>query len=378
MKRIYILGAAGSIGLQTLEVLKENPKVYQVIGLSLGNKHEVNHEILDQFHPEIVCLRDEKSIKAYKEKYPNIRFVYGDDGLLDIADYQEKGILVNALSGSAGLMPTVAAIMSGKDIALANKETLVMAGDIIKKLIKAYDVHLYPIDSEHSALWQTLRGEDPKTVEKLVITASGGSFRDLKRSQLKDVTLDEALKHPNWSMGAKITIDSATMMNKGLEVIETHHLFDMPYDKIETILHDESIIHGLTYFIDGTVKASMSVSDMKIPIQYALFYPDRKPYLRKLELSNLSFKPMDFNRFPLLKLAYQVGKTGGIMPTVMNAANEAAVKLFLDNKISFLDIERIITETVQNHEQLDSPSIEDIIETDRNVQKSIRNTYEKR
>ncbi len=378
MKSIYLLGAAGSIGLQTLEVLKENPGSYQVIGLSLGSNHEINHEILDTFQPKIACLRTESHLKAYQEAYPTIRFVFGDEGLLDVADYNEPGLFVNALSGSAGLMPTVVAIMSGKDIALANKETLVMAGDTIKKLIKTYDVKLYPIDSEHSALWQTLRGEDPKAIDKLVITASGGSFRHLNRTQLKNVTVKDALKHPNWSMGDKITIDSATMMNKGLEVIEAHHLFDMPYEKIETVLHDESVVHGLTYFIDGTIKASLSISDMKIPIQYALFYPERRPYDKSLKLTNLSFKPMDFVRFPLLKLAYEVGKAGGIMPTVMNAANEAAVHLFLKENISFLEIEQIVMNTVKMHQLIEDPSIEEIIETDKKVQSHIRKIYEKR
>ncbi|MDO9628804.1 MAG: 1-deoxy-D-xylulose-5-phosphate reductoisomerase, partial [Acholeplasmataceae bacterium] len=261
MKNIYILGAAGSIGLQTLDVIEKAPYDFNLIGISLGSHKETNIQILDRFSVEIVCLREENQVIEYQLKYPNIKFVYGNYGLIELSTYPVKGILVNALSGSAGLRPTVEAIKSGKDIALANKETLVMAGDYIKELIDTYRVKLYPIDSEHSALWQTLDGEDPKNIFKVVITASGGTFRDLKREDLVNVTLDEALKHPNWSMGAKITIDSATMMNKGLEVIEAHHLFNLPYEKIETVLHRESVVHGLTYFIDGTIKASLSVSD---------------------------------------------------------------------------------------------------------------------
>ncbi|MBN2300195.1 MAG: 1-deoxy-D-xylulose-5-phosphate reductoisomerase [Acholeplasmataceae bacterium] len=378
MRNIYILGAAGSIGLQTLTVLKENREHYHLVGLSLGSNHKTNFEILENFSVEIVCLRDETMILSYQKDYPDTSFVYGEQGLIEVATYHKPGILVNALSGSSGLKPTIAAIKTNKDIALANKETLVMAGDIVKKLVKEYHVNLYPIDSEHSALWQAMNGEDKSFIKKLVITASGGSFRDLNRKQLENVTVKDALKHPNWAMGDKITIDSATMMNKGLEVIEAHHLFDLEYDQIETILHQESIVHGLVYFIDGLVKASLSVSDMKIPITYALFHPNRRAYEHNLELTNLSFKPMDFNRFPLLQVAYDVGKQGGIMPTVMNAANEAAVKLFLIGKISFLDIESIVIETVKSYVQIEHPSLEEIIKTDQEVQEMIRITYGKR
>ncbi|MBU1141565.1 MAG: 1-deoxy-D-xylulose-5-phosphate reductoisomerase, partial [Firmicutes bacterium] len=233
-------------------------------------------------------------------------------------------------------------------------------------------------DSEHSALWQVLKGEDIRDVSKLVITASGGSFRDLSRQELINVSVKDALKHPNWQMGAKITIDCATMMNKGLEVIEAHHLFELPYEKIETILHDESIVHGLVYFNDGTIKASLSESNMKIPIAYALFYPQRRQYNQHLELTNLSFKAMDYDRFPLLKVAYEVGRQGGLMPTVMNAANEAAVKLFLNGEISFLDIENIIIDTISAFKNIETPTLDEIIKTDYSIQQMIRNTHEKR
>lgn len=378
MRNIYILGAAGSIGLQTLEVLKENPKTFQLIGISLGRNKNINHEILDNNHVEIVCLRDESMLKDYQQAYPHITFVFGDEGLVKIAKYPLEGLLVNALSGSVGLKPTIVAIQHKKNIALANKETLVMAGDIVKSMIEAYQVKLYPIDSEHSALWQVLKGEDIRDVNKLVITASGGSFRDLSRQELINVSVKDALKHPNWQMGAKITIDCATMMNKGLEVIEAHHLFELPYEKIETILHDESIVHGLVYFNDGTIKASLSESNMKIPIAYALFYPQRRQYNQHLELTNLSFKAMDYDRFPLLKVAYEVGRQGGLMPTVMNAANEAAVKLFLNGEISFLDIENIIIDTISAFKNIETPTLDEIIKTDYSIQQMIRNTHEKR
>ncbi len=377
-KSIYILGAAGSIGMQTLDVVNKHPDLFEIVGLSLGSNDEKNHLILSQTTPKIVALRHKEQLRSYQKRYPNISFVYGVQGLIYVSKYPIEGLFLNALSGSAGLMPTVEAIKSGKPILLANKETLVMAGDQIRRLIKKYSGKLYPIDSEHSAIWQTLQGESLDHVKKIVITASGGALRNLSRNHLKDIKLVDALKHPNWSMGAKITIDSATMMNKGLEVIEAHHLFQLPYDKIETILHDESVCHGITYFNDGTIKASLSPSDMRIPIAYALFYPDKSPYDQELSLANLSFKPMDFERFPLLKLAYEVGQKGGLLPTVMNAANEAAVKLFIQGHITFLQIEEIVMTYVQKYQNQLRPSLQLIIQTDQQIQQEIFNMYEKR
>lgn len=378
MKNIYLLGAAGSIGLQTLDVILEQPHEFTLVGLTLGSSHALNHDILRIHTPKIVCLRDNQLIKDYQNLYPHIAFVHGDEGLITLAQYPIKGLFINALSGSSGLIPTVEAIKSHKDIALANKETLVMAGDHINTLIKAFHVKLYPIDSEHSSLWQLLRGEDLSDVEEVIITASGGSFRDYTREALQHVTVEDALKHPNWSMGKKITIDSATMMNKGLEVIEAHHLFQIPYEKIETILHHESIIHGMIRFKDGTIKASLSPSDMRIPIRYALHYPNRVSHPVKFPLTTLNFKPMDFNRFPLLKLAYEVGKQKGLMPTVMNAANEAAVKLFLERHISFLMIEEIVIKTVQEFKNIEAPTLDMIIETNHSVQHMVLERYRKR
>jgi 1-deoxy-D-xylulose-5-phosphate reductoisomerase len=379
MKNLYILGATGSIGMQTIDVVNQNKNEFNIIGLSLGRNDELNHQLLNQLNPEIACLRFVEQYDMYQKNYPNIKFVYGDQGLLDIASYPKNGLLVNALSGSSGLMPTVKAILSKKDILLANKETLVMAGKQIMELVKNNHVNLYPIDSEHNALWQIIDHTKHSEIDQIVITASGGSFRDLSREDLKNVTIKDALKHPNWNMGAKITIDSATMVNKGLEVIEAHYLFDLPYEKIKTILHKESIVHGLIYFIDGTIKASLSVSDMRIPIAYALFYPNRHQSDKRLDLKNLTFKEMDFKRYPLLKLAYEVGEKGGLLPTVYNASNEAAVRLFLEHKINFLDIEKIITKYVLEFKDNSlNPSIDLIIQTDLKIQKDIYLMHEKR
>lgn len=378
MKHIYLLGASGSIGKQTLDVIKQNHKSFKLIGVSLGKNDKDNDRILSAFDVEIACLRYKEKLELYQKKYPHIQFVYGDEGLLEVAKYPKPGLLVNALAGSAGLLPTVTAIKQKKDIALANKETLVMAGDLINTYVSDYGVTLYPIDSEHSAIWQTLQHEKIEDVKKIVITASGGAFRDLTRDELNDVTVEDALKHPNWSMGPKVTIDSATMMNKGLEIIEAHHLFHLPYDQIETVLHKESVVHGLTYYKDGSIKASLGVSDMRIPIAYALSYPKRLAFKEELELTNLSFKPMDFERYPLLELAYHVGRTGGLLPTVMNAANEAAVKLFLEEKITFLGIEEIVIRTVRGFKNELDPSLEKILETDKIIQQQIIEYYEKR
>ena len=376
MKNIYILGAAGSIGRQTLDLVKTFPNQFHLIGVSLSRDDQKNIEILDAFPVEIACLRDTSIINDYQLRYPNVRFVQGDDGLVELVKHKTQGVVINALSGSSGLYPTVEAIKSKKDILLANKETLVMAGDLIQSLIKAYGVSLYPIDSEHNALWQLLMHEELSDIEKIIITASGGSLRYLNRKALKDVTVERALQHPNWSMGAKITIDSATMMNKGLEVIEAHHLFNLPYEKIETILHDESLVHGFVSFKDGSLKALLSPADMRMPILYALSYPKRaKQKLSSFSLTDLHFKPMDFNRFPLLKLAYEVGKIGGLLPTVMNAANEAAVNLFLKGKITFLQIEAIVMDTVHAYANVTNPTLDQIIQADQNVQKEITERY---
>ncbi len=357
---IFLLGASGSIGKQTLDVIREYN--HKLIGCSLGRDKDYAKKVIDEFKPEIVCLREKT---GFENKYPDIKFVYGDEGLLEVSRYK-NGMLVNALMGSVGLKPTVEAIKARKDIALANKETLVMAGDIIKKLVKEYGVRLLPIDSEHSAIWQAIKGEKHEDIKKLIITASGGSFRDKSRDELVNVSVSDALNHPNWKMGSKITIDSATMMNKGLEVIEAHHLFDVPYEQIETILHQESIVHSLVEFKDSSIKAQLGVSDMRMPIIYAINGGNRVEYNNPLVLGDLHFKPMDFKRFPMLEYAYRAGKMGGIAPVVLNASNEAAVTLFLNGKISFLEIEEIVKKELDNFENF-TPSLDEIILMDKKI-----------
>ncbi|MDG0889638.1 1-deoxy-D-xylulose-5-phosphate reductoisomerase [Paracholeplasma manati] len=377
MKSIYLLGGSGSIGTQTLAVIEQYPNDFKLIGISLGNRnHASNEVIIKTFQPEIVVLKNDQHLTEYQKLAPNTRFELGDEGLIALATYPKPGLLVNALMGSVGLYPTIKAIESGKNIALANKETLVMAGDLIHQLVKKHAVELIPIDSEHNAILQALLGENKQDIQSITITASGGSFRDLTREQLNNVTKGDALKHPNWQMGAKITIDSATMMNKGLEVIEAHHLFGIPYHQIKTVLHKESIIHGMVTFRDESTKAILGYPDMRMPILYALSYPRHLALnIKPLDLEtigSLTFKPMDYVRYPLLALAYRVGELGGLYPTVMNAANEKAVALFLNNEISFLDIERLVIEAVESFkENIQEPTLEDILNCNQKIYEKV-------
>ncbi len=379
MKYVYLLGACGSIGTQTLDVIRKYSNDLKVIGLSVGRNSDLAKIIIDEFKPEIVCFRS----KEQMDMLANDKFIscYGDDGLLEVASFHkyENELLVNALVGSSGLKPTVCAIKSNKDIALANKETLVMAGDQIKALINEYKVHLYPIDSEHSAIWQCLQGEDKREVRNVIITASGGSFRDKTRDELIGVTKEQALNHPNWSMGAKITIDSASMMNKGFEVIEAHHLFDLPYDNIKTVMHRESIIHSMVEYNDLGIKAHLATPDMRGPILYALLYPHHLDYsgeaLDLLKLKTLHFEELSVERFPCLEYAYEAGVKGGLYPTALNAANEAAVKLFLNDKIEFLDIEKIIKNEISKDYSNQNPTIDEILELNDEIQTRILKEY---
>ena len=377
MKSIYILGGSGSIGTQALNVIEQYPDKFKLMGISLGNRNSAsNAMIIQKFQPEMVVLKDDTHLDEYKQIAPNTRFELGDSGLLALATYPKPGLLVNALMGSVGLLPTVKAIQSKKNVALANKETLVMAGDLINQFVKEHGVELIPIDSEHNAILQALLGESKDDIQSITITASGGSFRDLTREQLKFVTKGDALKHPNWHMGAKITIDSATMMNKGLEVIEAHHLFGIPYHQIKTVLHKESIIHGMVTFRDESTKAILGYPDMQMPILYALSYPRHLGLnIKPLDLEtigSLTFKPMDYVRYPLLALAYRVGELGGLYPTVMNAANEKAVALFLNNEISFLDIERLVIEAVESFkENIQKPTLEDILNCNQKIYEKV-------
>lgn len=366
MKNIGILGASGSVGTQGLDIIRQYPDTYKLVSFSVGKNLDLANKIIEEFRPDICCVQDKEDIDKIQSS--SIKVVYGNDGLMEIAAYVKNDMLLNSIMGSIGLKPTVHAIKHGIDIALANKETLVVAGEIIMQLAREYNVNIIPVDSEHSAIFQCLNGEDHKHIEKLIITASGGSFRELSREALKDVTVQDALKHPNWSMGKKITIDSATMMNKGLEVIEARWLFDMPIDKIETLLHKQSIIHSMVEFNDTSVIAQLGTPDMRMPILYAFSYPDRlarkAERLNLAEVGQLDFKAMDFDRYRCLKLAYDAISIGGTMPVVMNAVNEVVVQQFLDGEIGFLDIETIIEREMIAHDVIQSPDLETILEID--------------
>lgn len=378
MKDLYLLGATGSIGQQTLDIVRMNKDKFNIKAMSVGRDLQKSLSLIEEFKPELVCFRNNVNISlSYSPK-----IVYGDLGLIDVASYKtkNKGLVVNALVGHIGLKPTIAAINAGNDVALANKETLVMAGFIVMPLARKKGVNIFPIDSEHSAIWQCLRGERREDIKNLIITASGGSFRDKTREELENVTLADALNHPNWSMGKKITIDSSTMMNKGFEVIEAHYLFDIDPERIKTIMHKESIIHSLVEFNDLSVKAVLATPDMRMPILYALSYPDHLEYAGKPlnleEISNLSFKALSHERFKCLSYAYEAIKKGGLYPAVLNAANEAAVNLFIDGKIRYLDIERIIEREISKDYSKKNISIDDIINVDLEIQNRIAKEYE--
>ena len=376
MKKISLLGATGSIGWQTYDILKEQREAFQLVAFSSGKNIEKTREMIDNLKPELVSVQLEEDALLLAKEYPAIHFTFGAKGLVEVATHPDSTILVNAVLGSVGLESTLAAIRMGKTIAIANKETLVTAGHLVMAEAKKYNATILPVDSEHSAIFQSMNGEDPKNIERLIITASGGSFRDKTRDQLKHVTVADALNHPNWSMGAKITIDSATMMNKGLEVIEAHVLFDMPYEKIDVLLHRESIIHSLVEYHDTSVIAQLGTPDMRVPIQYALSYPDRIPLhngqrLNLAQIGQLHFQEMDFERYPALQLAYEAGRTGGTILTAMNAANEAAVAAFLQGKITFLQIDETIERVMQAHQNIAIPDLQTILQVDSETRKIV-------
>lgn len=366
MKKIGILGASGSVGMQGLDIIRQHPEEYRLVSFAVGRSIDLAKKIIEEFSPAIVSVQNEADMQELQDY--DIEVVHGEAGLLAVAGYPDNDMLLNAILGSVGLRPTLHAIEQGIDIALANKETLVVAGELVMQHAKKYGVNILPVDSEHSAIFQCLNGENPDNIEKIIITASGGSFRDKTRSELENVTLEDALNHPNWSMGQKITIDSATMMNKGLEVIEAKWLFDLPIEKIETILHKESVIHSMVEFNDTSVIAQLGTPDMRMPILYAFSYPDRLPRqgerLNLAKLGTLNFREMDFDRFRCLKFAYEAIKIGGTMPVVMNAVNEVAVQMFLKGEISFLDIERLIEREMQQHEVIQHPDLETILKVD--------------
>jgi len=369
MKKVAILGSTGSIGTQTLDVAANDPGQISITGLAAGANVDLLVEQAKRFQPAAVSLATrEAAEEAALRLPPGIKVLYGEEGLQEIAADTGADIVVTALVGSRGLPSTLAAIDAGKTIALANKETLISAGPIVMERARRKGAAIVPVDSEHSAIFQCLNGEDRGRVKRIVITASGGSFRDRTRAELEGVTVREALSHPNWSMGAKITIDSATMVNKGLEVIEAHHLFGIGYDDIGVLLHPESIVHSYVEYADNSVIAQLGWPDMRIPIQYALTYPDRRPSptapLDLAKLGTLHFRAMDFERYPLLRLAIACGRAGRSVPTVYNAANEVAVARFLEGQIPFLGIERVIEAVVERHEAFDVPDLDSIAEAD--------------
>ncbi len=366
MKKIGILGSTGSIGTQTLEIVRNNRDL-QVTALAAGSNVKKIEEQIREFSPRLAVLFDEKAAEELRllVKDTDTKVLGGMDGLLEIAVMPEMEVLVTAIVGMIGIRPTIAAIEAGKTIALANKETLVTAGHIIMPLAKEKNIPILPVDSEHSAIFQSMHGENRSRVSKILLTASGGPFRGRKKEELADITVEEALKHPNWSMGRKITVDSSTLVNKGLEVIEAKWLFDVPPEKIQVVVHPQSIIHSMVEYVDGGIMAQLGMPDMKLPIQYALFYPDRRPMDGKrvdfFELSSITFEKPDTETFRGLAMAYSAINTGGSMPTIYNAANEKAVALFLDKKIRFPEIYELIEGAMANHRPTANPSVEEIL-----------------
>ncbi|MFC5472052.1 1-deoxy-D-xylulose-5-phosphate reductoisomerase [Cohnella suwonensis] len=369
MRKIAVLGSTGSIGTQTLDVVSRMPDEFEVVGLAAGNNVDLLLEQVRAFKPKWVSAGNETLADRIRAEVPSgVRVLSGESGLTEIASRSGADYVVCSLVGSLGLKSTLAAIEAGADIGLANKESLVTAGHLVMDKAKSKGVSVLPIDSEHSAIFQCLNGEDVSAIRRLIVTASGGSFRHLGREALAGVTVEDALKHPNWSMGAKITIDSATMVNKGLEVIEAHWLFGLPYDRIDVMLHPESIVHSMVEFVDTSVMAQLGNPDMRVPIQYALTYPQRAVSpaspLDLLKQGTLNFKPMDFDRYPCLRLAYEAGRSGGTATTVYSAANEVAVARFLRKEIPFLAIESIIENVLSKHAGIPAPDLETILETD--------------
>lgn len=369
MKHISLLGSTGSIGKQTLEVVAANPDKLKVRALAAHRSDELLEQQIRQFEPDIAVLSDKDAAARLAARYHGkTRILAGDEGLLAAATYDGADTVLASMVGYAGLRPTLAAIECGKNIALANKETLVAAGSLVMAAVCKHGVSLTPVDSEHSAIFQSLRGGAEKEVKRLIVTASGGPFRGKKRSELENVTLAQCLKHPNWSMGPKVTLDSSTLANKGLEVMEAHWLFDMPYDKIDVVVHPQSIVHSLVEFCDGSVIAQLGEPDMRLPIQYALSWPDRFDYsfeqLDLVKAASLTFEAPDLEAFPSLKIAVDCGKAGGTLPCAFNAANEEAVNAFLHDKIKYLDIPYITAAVTQAHDNVAEPQIEDIEQAD--------------
>ncbi len=370
MKRLVLLGASGSIGVQTIDIIQQHPELFELVSFGVGKNISKAKEYLNLF-PSIqkISVQCEEDAIALQKEYPNKTILFGEAGMEELVSQDNYDVLVNALVGFAGFLPTLKAIESHHNVALANKETLVCGGEIINRALKENGCELYPIDSEHSAIWQSLRGNKKDQVKRLLITCSGGSFRNKTREELKDVTVEQALAHPNWSMGSKITIDSATLMNKGFEVIEAHWLFDIPYENISVLMHPESVVHSAVEYVDHSVIAQLGAPDMRLPIQYALTYPNRYDYqldtpLDLTKLGALHFDTPDTNRFPLLALAFACGKKGGNLNAVMNAANEVANAAFRNHEIPFLKIEEIVTSAVEHVPFHDLNTVQDVIDAD--------------
>lgn len=377
MKYISLLGATGSIGKQTVDIILKNKEEFSLVAMSVGKNIQFARKIINELSPDLVSTMEKQDAELLRSEFPNIIFTYGENGITEVAVYHKAEIVVNGVMGSVGLQPTLSAIEAKKTIAIANKETLVTAGHLVMEAAKRQGVAILPVDSEHSAIYQALQGEQEKNIERIILTASGGSFRNRTREELVHVTVEEALNHPNWSMGAKITIDSASMMNKGLEVIEAHWLFDLPYEKIDVLLHQESIIHSMVEFHDSSIIAQLGSPDMRVPIQYALTYPDRIPLpsakrLNLADVGTLHFQKMDLERFRCLKFAYEAGRAGGSYPTVLNAANETAVGAFLKGAITFLQIEDLVERALSQHQMVVNPSLPEIEEIDRKTRNFVQ------
>lgn len=380
MKKIAILGSTGSIGTQTLEVVRENKDI-EVVGLAAGNNIRLLEEQIREFHPKTAAVWSEERAKELREKVKDVdvKVVSGMEGLIELSVMEESEILVTAIVGMIGIRPTIEAIKAGKDIALANKETLVTAGHIIMPLAKEHRVSILPVDSEHSAIFQSLQGGQEKALHKILLTASGGPFRGKTKEELSNIQVEDALKHPNWEMGRKITIDSSTLVNKGLEVIEAKWLFDVSFDQIEVVVHPQSIIHSMVEYVDGAIIAQLGTPDMKLPIQYALYYPERRflpgERLDFAKLSQLTFEKPDMETFYGLRLAFEAGRAGGSLPTVFNAANELAVSKFLERKIKYLEIPEIIEYCMEKHTIIGNPSVDEILQTEQEVYEQIESRW---
>nr|WP_294490937.1 1-deoxy-D-xylulose-5-phosphate reductoisomerase [uncultured Mediterraneibacter sp.] len=380
MKKIAILGSTGSIGTQTLEIVRANGDI-KVTALSAGKNIDLLEKQIREFKPRLAAVWSEELAAELKGRVrdTDVEIVSGMDGLLAVASERESEILVTAIVGMIGILPTIEAIKAGKDIALANKETLVTAGHIIMSLAKERHVSILPVDSEHSAIFQSLQGGQSKSLSKILLTASGGPFRGKKREELADIQVEDALKHPNWEMGRKITIDSSTMVNKGLEVIEAKWLFGVTVDQIQVVVQPQSVIHSMVEYEDGAVIAQLGTPDMKLPIQYALYYPERRylpgDRLDFTALSQITFEKPDMETFYGLKLSFEAGRKGGSLPTVLNAANEKAVALFLDRKIRYPEIPEIIASCMESHRNIDNPTVDEILKTEQETYEFIKNRW---